>query len=201
VEGVTLDETKADAVETVPIVPGRGCGGCALCCKIMRIEELDKPKGAWCRHCAPNRAGCTIYDSRPQECRTFHCAWLTLAQLGPEWQPTRARMVLSFEAQGKRIVVHVDPGTPAAWRADPYLGQIRQWAKAAVDHAGQVVVHVRDRAIVILPNKEVDVGTFAPGDFIVVRERATASGRDFDAYKVAAGEAAAADRTAARPGR
>ena len=55
------------------------------------------------------------------------------------------------------------------------------------------MVHVRDRAIVILPNKEVDVGTFAPGDVIVVRERATASGRDFDAYKVAADVAARKD--------
>jgi len=197
---VTLDETKAGSAEAVLIVPGRGCGGCALCCKIMRIEELDKPKGAWCPHCAPNRAGCTIYDSRPRECRTFHCAWLTLEQLGPEWQPTRAKMVLSFEAGGKRIVVHVDPGTPAAWRAEPYFGQIRRWAQAAVDHAGQVVVHVRDRAIVILPNKEVDVGTFAPGDVIVVRERATASGRDFDAYKVAAADVAARKDAGARAG-
>jgi hypothetical protein len=174
------------ANETSPLVPGRTCGDCSLCCKLLRIEELNKPAGRWCPHCAPGRGGCGIYDGRPQECRTFNCAWLMLAHLGPEWHPTRARMVLTFEASGKRIVLHVDPGSPAMWRTEPYFSQIKQWAKAAVDHAGQVVVHVRDRAIAILPNKEVDLGTFAPGDVIIVRERASPSGRDFDAYKVAA---------------
>jgi hypothetical protein len=104
----------------------------------------------------------------------------------------RARMVLSLEAGGKRIVINVDPGSPTAWRTEPYLAQIKQWAKAAVDHGGQVVVHARGRAIVILPGREVDVGTFAPGDVIVVRERAGLSGRDFDAYKIAASDAGAA---------
>ena len=28
-----------------PIVPGRACGRCALCCKLLFIAELEKPAG------------------------------------------------------------------------------------------------------------------------------------------------------------
>ena len=28
------------------IVPGRSCQGCTLCCKLLSIEELEKPTGA-----------------------------------------------------------------------------------------------------------------------------------------------------------
>lgn len=27
--------------------PGRQCGDCTLCCKVMAIEELAKPASAW----------------------------------------------------------------------------------------------------------------------------------------------------------
>jgi hypothetical protein len=36
------------------------CGDCTLCCKVMAIEMLAKPAGAWCPHCTAKR-GCTIY--------------------------------------------------------------------------------------------------------------------------------------------
>jgi hypothetical protein len=54
---------------------GRSCGGCTMCCKVLGITELQKPVGKWCKHCEIGY-GCRIYETRPAECRTFHCAWL-----------------------------------------------------------------------------------------------------------------------------
>lgn len=28
----------------------RSCGACTFCCKVMMIEELQKPPGPWCEH-------------------------------------------------------------------------------------------------------------------------------------------------------
>ena len=58
--------------QQVAIVPGRDCAGCTMCCKLLRVEELDTPPLSWCPHCSV-RTGCSIYDDRPTECRQFYC--------------------------------------------------------------------------------------------------------------------------------
>ena len=59
---------------------------------------------------------------------------------------------------------------------------------------GQVVVCIRERVIVILPNKEVDLGIFGPGDHIAVAEFKIPYGRDWKAYRVAAADVPAEQR-------
>src|SRR5258708_34908707 len=54
---------------------GRSCGSCSMCCYVMGVEDIDKPKSQWCRHCKPGK-GCSIYDNRPATCKTFACMWL-----------------------------------------------------------------------------------------------------------------------------
>jgi hypothetical protein len=54
----------------------RPCGDCRLCCKLVGIDELQKPPGRWCEHCNPKDGpGCRIYENRPRECATFKCAY------------------------------------------------------------------------------------------------------------------------------
>lgn len=54
--------------------------GCALCCKVLLIEELGKPAHKWCKHAKPENSrdpgACTCYDTRPNACRGFQCTWL-----------------------------------------------------------------------------------------------------------------------------
>jgi hypothetical protein len=159
------------------LVPGRACGDCSLCCKLLAIDALNKPAGSWCPHCAPGR-GCGVYADRPSECRTFHCCWLTTPNLGPEWRPTKSKMVLYVEGEKNVLAVRVDPGDPSAWRRDPYFRQLKDYAIAEADRM-RVVVYVKDRVIVILPNKEVDLGVMRPGDQLLVRETRTSKGRDW----------------------
>jgi|SRR6185369_4431181 len=98
------------------------CGSCTLCCKLMRIDELDKPAGSWCEHCNP-RQGCGIYEQRPQGCRDFECVWLQSqlrrhgeAALPAEARPDRSRVVLNVAGDSSRLVFHVDPAAPEAHR-------------------------------------------------------------------------------------
>ena len=169
-----------DARNPVPLLPGRRCGECSLCCKLLRIEAFNKPVGTWCAHCAPGRGGCTIYETRPTECREFFCAWLTSPALGPEWRPNKCKMFVRHE--GNLVAIHVDPSDPAAWRREPFFQQIKTFATRAVDTNQQVAIYIKNRVIVVFPNKEVDVGTMNPGDHLVVRELVGPRGRDWKAF-------------------
>lgn len=76
-----FDHTKASA-------KGRVCGTCSACCTVARVR-LDGPdgpntilkeSGARCpnlRHLKPGKKGaCSIYASRPDDCRAYTCYWL-----------------------------------------------------------------------------------------------------------------------------
>ena len=68
------DAPASDAGTRQP-APGRECGTCTLCCKLIAVTALEKPPGTWCPHCVRGK-GCGIYETRPAECRTFYCHWM-----------------------------------------------------------------------------------------------------------------------------
>jgi hypothetical protein len=74
------------------VIDGRECGKCSMCCKVVSVDEIGKPPGVWCKECAPGKGGCKIYESRPEPCRHFLCAWLFTEDLGPEWYPANSKM-------------------------------------------------------------------------------------------------------------
>lgn len=152
----------------------RSCGSCSLCCKLLGIAALDKAAGSWCSHCAPP-LGCSIYDSRPGECRTFSCVWLESAVLGSEWWPARSKMVLYLIDDGTRLMVHVDPGSPGVWQQSPYHAQLRAWAGRSLRIGGPtVVVRIGERLIAVLPDEDVDLGRVFRGDSVFIGERLVA---------------------------
>ncbi|HWJ17691.1 MAG TPA: hypothetical protein VNR65_03080 [Geobacterales bacterium] len=84
--------------------------------------------------------------------------------------------------EGNLIAIHVDPSDPTAWRREPFFQHIKAFATKAADTKQQVAVYIKNRVIVIFPNKEVDVGTMNPGDHLVVRELVGQRGRDWQAF-------------------
>ena len=103
------------------------CGDCTLCCKVMAIEQLAKPVGAWCSHCRPGR-GCQIYPERPAECQTFSCLWLIDELLDQRWKPSKSRFVLTTSEDG--IEVRCDPafrmrGAKSRFARNTPMGDIR----------------------------------------------------------------------------
>src|SRR5215212_9198972 len=116
---------SADAA-VLPVV--RSCDGCTLCCKVMGVQALAKPRGTWCGHCQIGR-GCGAYAERPQECIEFNCGYLVLPHLTPEWKPAVCHLIISSGVSNDRLSIHVDPTRPDAWRCQPYYGVMKEWAR------------------------------------------------------------------------
>ena len=147
------------------MVPGRACGTCTLCCKVIAVADFDKQPGVWCPHCIRGK-GCGIYETRPTDCRTFFCEWMLEKGLGAEWKPERAKFALVM-GEGGHLTAFVDPGFPAAWRNTP-TSKLQRWsledarAPPAGDHDPASAASV----IVVLPDREIDVGHVGPDESV-----------------------------------
>ena len=83
----------------------RKCGDCKECCTVIGVTEIEKPKDTPC----PNlcRKGCSIYESRPESCRTFQCSW-TQGLGSHKHRPDRAGVVVWIEDEtnvGRAIIL------------------------------------------------------------------------------------------------
>ena len=83
---------------THTLVPGRECGACYACCEVSAIDDpaLHKPAHLLCPH---HRGGCTVYETRPQTCRTFHCLWRRLAALPDDARPDELGVLFAFQRE------------------------------------------------------------------------------------------------------
>ncbi len=91
----------------------RDCGACTVCCSVLEIPTLQKPPRKTC----PNVCfkGCSIYEERPGECRTFQCIW-SEGITGPGQRPDKSgimayhvdtqfgRTLLILEVQEKAFI-------------------------------------------------------------------------------------------------
>jgi len=164
-------------------VPGRECGSCTLCCKVFRIVEVESPPGKWCQHCSPSK-GCTIHDVRPQVCRGYFCLWFYQPGLGPEWKPEKSKIILNLELNGQRLAAHVDASSPGAWRRSPYYEDLKRWSADAIKNQQQVSVWIGQQCIVILPDKEIDLGIVGADEVVVSTTRMTPNGPEHGAEKI-----------------
>ena len=148
----------------------RSCGTCTLCCKLLRIAELDKPQGVWCAHARPGQ-GCAIYAERPKECRTFHCGYLVAPELSEEWHPVKSKIVLVAEPGGGVTAV-VDPGRADAWKQEPYYSRLKAWAADVVQ-----------RTIAVLPDRDIDLGIMDSGEKVLVEQISGPRGVSYSARR------------------
>ena len=139
-----------------------------MCCKVLGITELQKPVGKWCPHCDIGR-GCKIYSSRPEECRTFMCAWLVDERFSDAWNPDRSKMVVTPGHDGNTMEIRCDPGSPTAWRGKDYHDEIIRMAKAAEPTDGSLYVIVGTKSTLVTSPDEFPLGDF-PEDHVIVKE-------------------------------
>jgi hypothetical protein len=146
----------------------RTCGSCTLCCKLMGIRALEKPRGTWCSHCSP-KSGCDIYPGRPGECRDFVCAWLGDESLGDEWKPDKSRMVLVPEPLHNRLMVYVDPAMPDVWQRAPYFDVLMRLMQGGLPQNRLVFIDVGGRVGMMLPDRLEDLGVLGPKDEVALQ--------------------------------
>lgn len=137
---------------TPKLVEGRSCGECAMCCKLLKIDDLQKPASQWCVHCS-TRQGCDAYETRPRQCRQFFCHFLENAKLGEEWRPSKSRILLMGKDGGHTLLAVVDPTRPDAWKREPYFTNLKHWGTLL-----RVVVNVGRHQWVIHPDHIQDLG-------------------------------------------
>ena len=143
--------------QRVDVVPGRDCGGCTMCCKLLGVEELETPPLGWCPNC-DTKKGCGIYQDRPTECRQFYCEYLLDGAVGEHWRPSKCKMVVVLEDYSNALVIHIDPSRPHAWRQEPFHSDICRWARAAARTQRQVIVWQGNSKIVIAPDAPAALG-------------------------------------------
>jgi len=144
---------------------GKTCGACGLCCKLLAIEVLHKDAGQWCKDYVRSK-GCGIYAERPPPCVSFKCEWLMSRELGDEWRPDRARFLMFYDEQRRRLSVVVDQGSPHAWKREPYYSKIKRLSERTAD-GEKILICIGDRRIVVFPDQDVDLGVVNPDHKIV----------------------------------
>ena len=80
------------------LVAGRTCGSCTVCCVALTIRDpaLQKPQGIACHHLSKG-GGCSIYETRPQTCRTFHCGWRHLKWVRETLRPDLSGVLVRLQ--------------------------------------------------------------------------------------------------------
>jgi hypothetical protein len=151
------------------IVPGRSCEGCTMCCTLLSIEELDKPRGQDCSHCDIG-VGCATYETRPPSCANFFCGYLLNPSLGENWRPLTCGIVLSFDPETNRILVSVEAARGQIWKQDPYAATLKNWAARILPLQGMVLVLQGPDTIAILTDRDINLGIIAPGQLIVTAQ-------------------------------
>lgn len=163
--------TELNAAGLAAVKAGRACGDCALCCKLLRIDELQKPAYQWCVHARPGtrHGACSIYTGRPSACKSYACEWLVNTDFDKElWYPKDCHMVVTIITLGgiRTFTVTVDPGYPLAWRKEPHYSQLRKLAQYGLTvnkKEDMFIVHVRlpNKAFLVLPNSAIEVSNLA----------------------------------------
>jgi hypothetical protein len=110
----------------------RDCGSCTSCCTLLEVTDAGKAVNEWCKYCEAGK-GCTIYDQRPQMCRSFSCAWLQ-GHLNDDWYPERAGIVVHFSQDA--VNVQVDSDHPDRWRQEPYFSKLSEWSLNGIRRNG-----------------------------------------------------------------
>ena len=127
---------------------------CSLCCKLIGVAPLKKPRYQWCSHCTST--GCGIYADRPEDCKDFECIWLatqvTKSPLPKELKPSICGAIIGGTVDGKQMVVHLNDGTD--WRKGT-LGQFIKFTSAHTD----VIIRHRYHILVIAGNRIVGEDT------------------------------------------
>lgn len=123
----------------------------------MRIDEIDKPAGAWCPHFKPG-GGCAIHGAHPQTCRAFQCMWILSPTMPDAVRPDRCKVVLTIDYGGARIVARADPADPQAWRREPIYGQLKRWAADNWFKDRTIWAMVDRRTWLVAPDRDIDIG-------------------------------------------
>lgn len=101
----------------------RQCGGCSLCCTVLRVDELSKTGGTPCPKLRPAGHGCSVHPTRPGICRAYRCLWLRGGLDGAD-RPDRLGAVLDVVSAGGSAFLAIREAEAGAFERSPRLREI-----------------------------------------------------------------------------
>lgn len=120
-----------------------------MCCKLLGIGELEKPRDIWCTHCDIGK-GCKIYSERPESCKVFRCLWIDGVGV-PELWPARSKAVFMISPlDEKQLQVNIDIGKN--WRGTRIDRAINSYLNMGYNVA---IVQGRNRQMIFGKGREV----------------------------------------------
>jgi Fe-S-cluster containining protein len=121
--------------------PARECGGCSLCCVVLRVDELGKLGGVPCEKLRPE-GGCGIHATRPRVCRAYHCLWLR-GGLEEADRPDQLGAVLDVTSEAGAPFLAIREASAGAFARAPRLreiaGEYRQSMPVRITSAADVL--------------------------------------------------------------
>lgn len=84
-------KTLLKVLDTVMVK--RPCGECSACCTTLEVPAVQTKAGDACRH-QRDGGGCSIYATRPKDCREYACAW-KLGIGSPEQRPDKVGFTIT----------------------------------------------------------------------------------------------------------
>lgn len=96
------------------------CGGCSVCCMVLKVEAVAKEQYTRCRHQCEE--GCGIYRVRPTGCSGFHCLYeLGMIDGGIDARPDKLGLLLYFQSNDFGDVVMINEAWSGALDANEEL--------------------------------------------------------------------------------
>lgn len=106
----------------------KGCDGCGECCRLLDVQEIQKPKYVECsalRRDLHGNARCGVQEQKPSSCVAFFCLWL-MSQMRPNpgealpdlLRPDKSHVIFyrnGTEQDPRVVFLEVDPKFPNAW--------------------------------------------------------------------------------------
>lgn len=154
-----------------------------MCCKMLEVVALKKPRQKWCPDCAIGK-GCNIYETRPEECRAFYCGWMVDAGIPDHWAPKHSRMVLAYNISQNQVMVHVDASRGDAWRQPPFITDLQNMARHAASRGRLFLLRSGQEAWALLPDRAKNLGTVRDDQVALMVRETTPGGVRHDVIVV-----------------
>lgn len=132
----------------------RACGDCHVCCYLLEVPSLAKPRRVACGHLC--QQGCAIYSQRPTECSGFYCLW-AMGNVSFEGNEDRESLMRPDKLG---VMFHVADGRVVVAQEVTRGGLDKRHTRRLVEgfvNAGEVVllVHADGREFVLGPTDKV----------------------------------------------
>jgi len=107
------------------------CGGCTECCTTQAVVEIGKPRFTKCAY--DDGKGCSHYESRPEGCRQYTCAFIApgyrdLFHMRSEDRPDKLGLVLYpvlDKKLGPMVIITVSrPGADEAYWGQKLINRL-----------------------------------------------------------------------------